>query len=354
VFGAVWFIVYTASLNAASIDEVIVGVKALEVAIPRLALDSTTTTTPRAAHDGGDVFQIRATQAVVIEFNGRARAEGQTDDVYRKGDKEIRRRLKFRCAFDGAACRFERGEGSPSEGFVTSQRSDLPWAFDFREMVTHYLRAPVSDLIKEGNGRIVSEAQYDGHTVLVVETDTVERELHWRKRFLIDPQLGFAVVKRSQLVRFPPHDTWIEFTWVEGHDYSEVATGVWLPGRVLHESTDPTAKNAEEGSEAPMAWRVELQNTHWVVNPIADDESFRIDFSPGVLVEDKVNGRAYQVAGLSDGMIDQQTGNAAGIDGPQGKSSRRAWGLSRVLVVGNIVLVAILSVCVYWKLHRRR
>ena len=147
----------------------------------------------------------------------------------------------------------------------------------------------------------MARTPHDGHSVLVVETEPVTRNgRDWNYRFLIDPTLNFAVVRRSQLIRFPPQKSWIEFDVIDSHDHHEVAAGVWLPSRVQIRATDPTEQDARTGSTPRLSWEWDVRNENWVVNPKVADSLFVLEFPPGTVVEDQVRGRVDQIPSPAD------------------------------------------------------
>jgi hypothetical protein len=180
-----------------------------------------------------------------VDRSGRARFEidGQSFKVVE--GKAVIRPSKQISTCDGVLYRSVSGVTTLSAGVIIKSPDGLGWTLNPFEMTTQFHAKPVSQIMGERNGKVVARTPHDGHSVLVVESEPVTRNgLDWNYRFLIDPTLNFAVVRRSQLIRFPPNKSWIEFDVIDSHDHHEVAAGVWLPSRVQIRATDPTEQDA--------------------------------------------------------------------------------------------------------------
>jgi hypothetical protein len=203
--------------------------------------------------------------------------------------------------YDGVLCRSVSGVTTLLEGVIIKSPGGMGWSLGPFEMTTLFHEKPVSQVIGERHGKVVARTPHDGHSVLVVETEPVTRNgLVWNYRFLIDPTLNFAVVRRSQLIRFPPHKSWIEFDVIDSHDHREVAVGVWLPSRVQIRATDPTEQDARTGSPPRLSWEWDVRNENWVANPKVTDSLFVLQFPPGTVVNDQVTGRVDKIPSQAD------------------------------------------------------
>jgi hypothetical protein len=285
-------------------------------------------------------IQLRNVETSTVEESGRARCEIDGQSAKIVDGKAVIRPAKRISTFDGSVCRIAAGITRKTGGLIIKSRMGLGWTLDPFEMTTNYYEKPVSQILGERNGKIVGRALHDGHNVLVVETDAITRnDRNWNYRFLIDPTLNFAIVKRSQLIQFPPNQAWIEFDYIDSHLHREVATGVWFPSQVVIKTTDPNEENARTGTTPRLAWEWNVENEDWVLNPETTDSFFVLDFPPGTTVEDNVNARTFQVAGISDEMLEGQAKLA------------QDWGLTRgwwALFLLNGVVVTFFVAYLLW------
>ncbi len=241
-------------------------------------------------------------ESSTVERSGRGRLEidGQT---FRINDgKAVIRPSKQMSTNDGVLLRSVSGITSLSAGLILKSPGSLGgWTVNPFEMTTLFHGSPVSEIISKRNGKIVGRVEHDGHDVVVIQTDTLTNNgIDWSSRFLIDPALKNAVVRRCQLIRFPPSEKWMELDVIDCHDHREVATGVWLPSRVEIRTASPTEENARTGSKPRLAWEWNGRIENWVVNPPVTDSLFVLEFPPGAVVEDQVKGRVDTIPPLED------------------------------------------------------
>jgi hypothetical protein len=327
--------------------DLLIGIKEAEAAIIALSVDCTIHGVTHDIAWPEVPVQLKRSESIIVEKDGRARCEtdGQDFKIESKGKATVRP-LKAISTFDGTACRSVRGRDEGRIGLVTSSRSDIFWILDPRQISTHYYDKLVSQIIEERGGRIVGSTQHNGRDVLVVETEPVARaQKKWNYRFLVDPALNFAVVKRSQLIQFPPSEKWIEVTSVTGYDYREASPGIWLPEHVVQTSFDPTEKDVRNGNDPRLSWEWNIQNTNWIVNPTVADSLFKLEFPPGTDVDDKVNGRVYKVAGVSDGMLTGQAELA--------QKWKLTGGRAVLILINAVVVLVLVAFCVVaWRRRR--
>lgn len=212
---------------------------------------------------------------------------------YRVGDDGVAviRPRKSIGTFNGDACRVASGSSKLVFGMITTVRNDLSLAMDPRRMTTHYFDKPVSQLITKHRGRIVGRIRHDEREAIVVETEPHFNKNYFKLRFWIAPSLGFAVVKRANMIRFPGHDRWIDFNRIVGSDHREIEPGIWLPMRAVYESFGVKEEDARDGTEPLLSSRYKIVNSNWIVNPQVDDSLFTLEFPPGIQVEDQTRGR---------------------------------------------------------------
>jgi thiol-disulfide isomerase/thioredoxin len=294
----------TASSNAgpppdvkgADIGDIIKRLETLETRVNALSLRATFKGV--TSHPSHRDISARLTnvETSTVDRSGRARCEVHGQSFKIVEGKAVIRPSKRISTYDGVLCRSVSGVTTLSAGVIIKSPDSLGWTLNPFEMTTRFHDHPVSQIIGERNGKVVARTPHDGQTVLVVETEPVTRNgQDWNYRFLIDPTLNFAVVRRSQLIRFPPHQSWIEFDVIDSHDHHEVAAEVWLPSRVQIRATDPTEQDARTGSTPRLAWEWDVRNENWVANPKVADTLFVLEFPPGTVVEDQVRGRVDQI-----------------------------------------------------------
>ncbi|MEX1229028.1 MAG: hypothetical protein WEB58_02235 [Planctomycetaceae bacterium] len=292
--------------------------------------------------DSGEMFDFVHTQHVISEFGGRLLVElsGPKLKTLNGVRKEIETMAKG--TYDGTEARFEFGFEKPLEvleGVIDRNRNSIPFDIDPLEILTHRDHKPVSTILQTPGCSIVTPETYDGYDVIVIETAVAEREQNFKGRFYIAPKLGFYVVRKATLIQFPMHD-WIEFNKVECADFIEVEPGIWLPQRAIIESTVPTEENARENTQPPLAWRFKVSNSDWVLNPEVSDTTFKMSFSDGIFVEDKIAGTTFRQAAITDEAVTRQV---ASPHPPQAESRD-------TFIVANLIVVGVLAVgfSIYW------
>lgn len=335
-----WSVSFELHASEPAIADVVLAMQDLEKAITRLSVTAAIDLTQTDVNHPDAMAHVSRTEQYLFELDGRARCtiKGQGFRVDKKGTVSLRP-LVAAGSFDGNECRFVRGRNGRI-GLITVNRSDLPWTTDPRNLVTRYYGTPISQIIKDNGGQVVGSVRHGGRKLLVVETRAVKKDDNWMYRFWIDPARSFAVVKRSQLIQFPPHQNWLEFTRITWHEMEEVETGIWLPIRAVYESYNPTEKHADGSVEMPLAWRFAFAFTDWIVNPEVSDTAFAFEFPPGANVEDKINGRTYIVAGVNDSMLDEQAKTAREWE----HTAARGW-----ITVANLFVIGVLAAWVIWR-----
>jgi thiol-disulfide isomerase/thioredoxin len=231
-----------------------------------------------------------------VERSGRARCEIDGQSAKFSDGKALVRPSKSISTDDGTLLRTVSGVTTLSAGLIVKSRGVSGWTQNPFEMATLFHGKPVSQIISERNGKVVGRTEHDGHSVLVVETDPITvNGRGWYYRFLIDPALNHVVVRRSQFIRFPPHEAWIEFEVIDLRDHREATAGVWLPAHVQIRYTAPTEQDVKTGRLPRLAWEWDVRNENWVVNPMVTDSLFVLEFPPGTEVEDQVKGRVERI-----------------------------------------------------------
>jgi len=285
----------------ADIADIINTLKSLETTVNALSVRATFQGVVFSPSHPDIPARLMNVETSTVDRSGRARCEVDGQSFKIVEGKAVIRPSKHISTYDGVLYRSVSGVTTLSAGVIIKSPVGLGWTLNPLEMTTLFHAKPVSQIIGERNGKVVARSPHDGHSVLVVETEPVTRNgRDWNYRFLIDPTLNFAVVRRSQLIRFPPHQSWIEFDVIDSHDHHEVAAGVWLPSRVQIRATDPTEQDAGTGSTPRLSWEWDVRNENWVANPKAADSLFVLEFPPGAVVEDQVRGRVDQIPSPAD------------------------------------------------------
>lgn len=244
--------------------------------------------------DSQDV-SLTSLEWITVDREGRCRVQVDTQS-FRKLNGGIEKTPKVAIGvFDGKVARVMEGQSTMSSGTVSSLRSEIPLRLDPRNISTHYFFKPLSQILTKRGAVVVGQVIWDGRPVIVVETTPIEGNDRRKFRFYVDPERDFTVVRRAIAVQYPPHERWMEYTRIECFDFEQIEPEVWLPGRIVHESFDPTVQNAKDGSEPPLSWRWKVSWENWKVNEECQPEIFELKFAPGVFVNDRITGRNYTV-----------------------------------------------------------
>ena len=206
--------------------------------------------------------------------------EGQQVNIEPDGKSVRIYNGRWQCVFqNGEGRRLEWYDGHPSSA---TMGGNLSWhGTDPREFTTQYQSKKVADIIRSRGARIVERIEWDKRPVVVVETTAIGDEQKRCYRFWIDPERN-VVVRRAILVRYKTDQPWQEYSRIEGHDYQEIATGIWLPMNVKYESVDVTPELTPE----KLSWSYEGKNRDWHVNQELPAETFELPFPDGVRVND--------------------------------------------------------------------
>jgi hypothetical protein len=283
------------------------------------------------------------------EITGRLRYESSGDVK----DQGIAKYEMVLGSFNGSEARSMRNLGAAqyAAAVVSRERSSVRFRVDPCEFVTSYFHEPISADLKSRNVTIVGRENWDGRPTVVVEVeyDPPPNSTDNRKsRFWIDPSRGFAVVRWAALTRIsPPNDEWCEYYHVDGFDYKEVQSGVWLPMRVVMETLK--AKNKDPALRKKPIFGYKIQMKEWELNPSFDDAEFTIAFAKGIGVENQISGTSYFTRQITDqDLSDQLTMERLTKEAIPPKSRR--WLL---LWVNGAAALTWVSVIVYRRARRR-
>lgn len=284
--------------------------------------------------------KLNAVQHAVVDSKGRVRVE--TDgDGFRDGDVIEMYHQKSLGTFDGETTRSMTGDKSFTHGYITSLPTDTWMRFDPRLATTHYFSQPVSEILAEMGGTVLGPESWEGMEVVRVETLPIERGAKRKYVFFLSPKHNFAIVRRAAAIQFEGQNEWVEYTRIAGSDYIEPHAGIWVPRTVTYESFDPTEETVAAGIESPLSWRWEIQMKDWAINPVFDASLFTLEFGPGVYVNDKVTGRNYQTAGISDSIINAQSQEGLEFARSQGTAKRS--NRTAIIVMNVAILLALIA-----------
>lgn len=111
----------------------------------------------------------------------------------------------------------------------------------------------VSQTLKNRKTKVVSEQEYDGRVMKIVETEAVENSFFYKSQYWVDPERGYAIARRINLVSRSAEGPWFPSYEVDAFDHVEVAPGIWLPTRFESYSYGSVPK---EASTAPTVMMV--------------------------------------------------------------------------------------------------
>jgi hypothetical protein len=286
------------------VEDIVNGIRAVENSIVSLRVDANIEGVlfpPNFPHTG---VQLRFAERVTVDKSQRTRHEIEGQDFKIINGKPEFRPLKKKGTYNGTEARIARGAKQYNLGSITDSRADLGLIIDPIQITTNFYSEPVSKILTDRKAKVVGSVDHDGRSVLVLETDPIHPKDSWKYRFLVDPGLNFAVVKRSQLFKFAGTQTWLDFDCISNHKYKEFMPGVWLPTEIHIKCLDPRKEDLVAGTDPKVRheWMVKVDN--WDVNPEIADSTFNLIFDPGTQVEDRINNRSFQVTGIDDAKLD--------------------------------------------------
>jgi hypothetical protein len=252
--------------------------------------------------------------------------------------------------FDGKRLKTKEGDNVRYMQGKVSERFDMPWPTDPREFLYNFEGGPIGKRIGEEGSHIIGTAVQDGRRVLEIESRVyVDKDGKDRRkcRYLVDCDHGFAVVRRNIAIFRPAANDWFDYSVMEGHKYTEVTPGIWLPGAVTRVMYGSSATVLQP----QMLARIEISNKNWVVNAQLPDSQFQLEFEPDVFVTDEQTGKTYQAVKLKDDEILGQI--AEGVEILQEKRALWTWNWWFWWGSLGVVAVMILAIAVIWRRRTR-
>jgi hypothetical protein len=251
-----------------------------------------------------------------LEASGRCRFEGGGE---MRSPGLPPRRVRAIAVFDGKRMKVLEGDDNRYFRGRVSELPQIPWLLDPHEYLYHYNHKSLGKTLVEEECQIGGTAMWDGRRVLAVESKVrVDSEgARYKYRFLIDCERGFAVVRRSMAIYRPAEKGWFDYAWIDGHNYSEVSPGTWLPSEVKTEAY------AASPQKSILMHRQEVRNSNWVLNAPLSDAQFELEFPPVIMVLDEQTGKTYQTVKIKNDKIVAQV--AEGLEIYQEKKGWSVW-----------------------------
>lgn len=272
-----------------------------------------------------------------FDLTGRCRYEGFGD--IRDGSDKQSYQERTLATFDGKRMKAMTGDKSRYLQGKVSERPEMPWPMDPREYLYRFAGKQIGKLIAQEGSQITGWVNWDGRKVIAAETKSYpgpEGIDKTKISFYIDPDRGFAVVRRSFAVYRPKPNDWFDYNVIEGYDYSEATPGVWVPALVKWNSYGASSIELTP----TMIGRREVRSSNWVINAKLPDSYFDLEFVPRILVTDEQSGKTYQTVDINDGQISTQV--AQGIEIYQEQKASSSWKTIVYWVTGGVLGVVLL------------
>ena len=210
-----------------------------------------------------------------VELSGRGWTLGQGDKlrVNQNGARQ-KSTVKQEAFFDGDSgiqltTEFRRPSGRQglSANEITQLRGFTISPLDFT--IAHQGEF-VSQTLTNRNTIVVGEKEHYGRVMKIFETEVVENSLFYKSQYWVDPERGYAIARRVNLVSRSAEGPWFPSYEVDTFDHVEVAPRIWMPTRFetkLHGSIP------EEKSSTPTVIMVMKGNCdNWSIDqPIQED-----------------------------------------------------------------------------------
>jgi beta-lactamase regulating signal transducer with metallopeptidase domain len=213
-----------------------------------------------------------------VSRDGRGRMEATHKTASVRDDGSTKPRIE-ECisTFDGAAGKMLSITRSPS-GVVT-QRRQSSWdsfmktdtsPYDF---TTQHLGKPISALLSVEGCRVIGPETWEDRPVVVVEAPpvTVRENYIYQQRFWVDPNRGYAVVRRQSNVQCGEGKPWGLHYQIDAKNHAEVAPGTWLPAAV-----EILNYHVNESGQDFLSSREQIAASDWNVNDNIDPSRFSL------------------------------------------------------------------------------
>ncbi|WP_337175826.1 hypothetical protein [Paludisphaera sp.] len=280
---------------AATVDEVLRALDDAEAALAAFRVEADIAIKMESPLARGEYADLEARVSLLFDRSGRFRFSERGATVNWSPPRRVHP-IRIEAAYDGAVLKQMEGSEKLAHGLVSSRPTDSSMRLDPRNFVLDYQGKTVARWLREYDGKIVGDEPVDGGTALVLETrPNLVDGIEWKQRYLVLPDKGFAVARRSALLRYAEAPDWLEYTRTESFDLADRGRGIHLPARGVYQSWNVKKDDALEGARSfPISWRYDLTFRDWRINPDATDADFTLRFEPGVFVNDRISGRSYE------------------------------------------------------------
>ncbi|QDT12461.1 hypothetical protein [Planctomycetes bacterium K23_9] len=234
----------------------------------------------------GDFAKNGARQTFAEQWQVNASGYGWNDakgDITRnRPDGSVRdHSFHHRACFDGKEGRTlteeTRGLGQPTlRGNI--ELTLMRYAVSPFDLTTQHQGQPISEHLSKG-GQIVGSESWDGHQVTVVESVTDANVDTFKSQYWIDPERGFAVVRRRNLMRSTPQSEWKVVYSIDSFKLSKNEDGFWFPQIAWVQTFGVAGHGADVGATLR---RSDLRCEKWIANADIDKKRMQIDFPSGL------------------------------------------------------------------------
>lgn len=281
-----------------SLEDVLHGLEDAEKNLVNFSVTSRIETlqVPRAGDGEGTKARSIATYTVTSDGKSRYKCDllGQPDGIQSSLIETFDlREFRSVAGYGPEGKLFERY----TQGKISAKGSDRSWPVDPWDYTTKFTGLSVVGLLKEfGVEEFDPATRWEGRSVVRIVRKPIHTDQEYKSQYLVDPERGFAIVRKASLVRSTPASEWFEFRGMEGRDYIEVGPNIWVPQRFLIEVHQPVSTNPTP----VLRYRGTIRNRDWVVNEDVPDSTFKLEFPGDVLVTDTVRGKTFRTARITD------------------------------------------------------
>ena len=328
------------ALGAASLEDIRAGLKDREAALKTFAVTLHYEVDKETLRGGKQYLTGRESYV----FDGdRLRCE--VEKALQEGSKQAAI-LRTTALATFNATEFRTVEAGVSSNWkicrIAADRDQMPWEWDPRNCLTTAYGKPFTWYYSEGKGKITGTVPWEGGFAVALEMPPFEGKSSTRAgRTLIAVDKGFAVVRDASIIRYAPNDPWVEYHVIELHDFKEVRSGLWVPGRAVREWYETAPEDAKKRK---LIYRGEIRFSDWNIEPEVSESVFRLTFPNGAVVQDARTGRTFSATPITDQLLADEVAGRQGVLPPR-------WPVRRIalLVVSWGAVIAALAVCtVYW------
>ena len=218
----------------------------------------------------------------VVDSSGRMwqKHSGKSTAIRDDGTR-IQHKTETEAVFDG---QFGHAAIHRDDNGVSVKDFDSPrtyYTLSPLDFTVRHLGTPVSQILLQEDAKIAGSEKWEGRTVIAAEARVAKQPagtIEYKTRLLIDPSLGFAVVRRQSLARYAETRPWHLHLDVVSRGMKEVSPGAWLPSEV--EIKNFVVPNIEPKNLDFLVSHDKLRLRDWTLNEMIPDSKF--EFSPKV------------------------------------------------------------------------